>query len=183
MKRDFCSLSAAEALRIAILIEERNAQIYQELAELFLQFCPDFPSLATSFFELETAERLHARKLSVRFRQRYGNLTPPIAEEEIRDFIEVPKFDVANVLTAVEKGRPGSARHIALEIANAAERSALYFYNRLAANTPDPELKSLYEEFVAMEQEHVNSLDIEISAERTSAELNLVPLKPNSCHE
>ena len=41
----------------------------------------------------------------------------------------------------------------------------------------------LYEEFVAMEQEHVNLLDIEMSVERTSAEANLVPLKPNSYHE
>ncbi len=183
MKRDFCSLSAAEALRIAILIEERNAQIYQQLGDLFLQFCPDFPGLATSFFELETVERLHATKLKARFRERYGNLTPAIAEEEIRDFIEVPKFDVASVLTTVEKGQPGSARHIALEIANAAERSALYFYHRLAATTLDPELKSLYEEFVAMEQEHVNSLDIEMSADHAAADSNFVPLKFNSSHE
>ena len=180
MKRDFGSLTAAEALRIAILVEERNAQIYQQLGDLFLQFCPDFPSLALSFMELETAERHHATLLSTRFRERYGNLNLAIAEDEIRDFIEVPKFDVANVLTAVERGQPGSARHIALEIAHAAERSALHFYNRLAANTLDPELKSLYEEFVALEQEHVNSLDIELSVERTAAEPNFVSLKSNS---
>jgi rubrerythrin len=182
VKREFCSLTAAEALRIAILVEERNAQIYQQLGDLFLQFCPDFPSLALSFLELETAERHHASMLSTRFRERYGNLNLEIAEEEIRDFIEVPKFDAANVLTAVEKGQPGSARHIALEIANAAERSALYFYSRLAANTLDPELKSIYEEFVALEQEHVNTLDIEMSVAHTSAEPNLVPLN-STFHE
>ena len=74
VKRDFCSLTAAEALRIAILVEERNAQIYQQLGDLFLQFCPDFPSLALSFLELETTERHHATMLSTRFRERYGNL-------------------------------------------------------------------------------------------------------------
>jgi len=33
------------------------------------------------------------------------------------------------------------------------------------ATTLDPELKSLYEEFVALEQEHTDWLDIELGAE------------------
>ena len=97
--------------------------------------------------------------------ERYGMLNSGVSEEDIRNFIEVPRYDMASVLTAVEKGQPGSARHIALEIAAAAERSALQFYGRMAATTPDPELKSLYEEFVALEQEHTDWLDIELGAE------------------
>ena len=38
MKRDFASLSAQEALHVAIFIEERNADIYHQLAEMFAEF-------------------------------------------------------------------------------------------------------------------------------------------------
>ena len=38
MKRDFASLSAQEALHVAIFIEERNAEIYHQFAEMFAEF-------------------------------------------------------------------------------------------------------------------------------------------------
>ena len=38
MKREFASLSAQEALHVAIFIEERNAEIYREFAEMFAEF-------------------------------------------------------------------------------------------------------------------------------------------------
>lgn len=165
MTRDFSSLTAQEALSIAIAIEERNATVYHHLGNLFSQFCSDAPTLAVSFFELESAERRHGALLISRYVERYGTLNTGVSEEDIRDFIEVPRYDVASVLTAVEIGQPGSARHIALEIAAAAERSALQYYRHLVATTLDPELKSLYEEFVALEQEHTDWLDIELGAE------------------
>jgi erythrin-vacuolar iron transport family protein len=166
MKRDFSSLTAQEALGIAITVEERNAFVYHQLGDMFSQFCADAPTLASSFFELESAERRHGALLMSRYVERFGTLTCNISEEDIRSFIEVPRYDVDSVLTAVEKGQPGSARHIALEIAAAAEQSAVQYYSHIAATTLDPELKSLYEEFVALEQEHSDWLDIELEAEK-----------------
>ena len=34
MKRDFAALSAQEAVHVAIFIEERNAEIYHQFAEI-----------------------------------------------------------------------------------------------------------------------------------------------------
>lgn len=164
MKRDFSSLNPREALSIAIAIEERNADIYHLLGDLFSQFCPDDPTIASSFLDLARAEHEHGELLTNRLCERYGNGKDAIAEEDIRDFIETPRFEVASVVEAVETGQPGSARRIALEIAAAAERSAVHYYRRLAATTPDSELKALYEEFVTFEQEHTDRLETEIGA-------------------
>ena len=38
MKREFASLSAQEALHLAIFIEERNGGLYRQFAELFKDF-------------------------------------------------------------------------------------------------------------------------------------------------
>ena len=38
MKRAFPSLDPQEALHAAIFIEERNAQLYQRFAEMFMEF-------------------------------------------------------------------------------------------------------------------------------------------------
>src|SRR5207253_2455581 len=38
MKRDFASLTPQEALHVAIFIEERNAEIYHQFAEMFSEF-------------------------------------------------------------------------------------------------------------------------------------------------
>ena len=164
MKRNFSSLTGPEALRVAIAIEERNADIYRQLAELFSHFCPESTAIASSFSELSDTERLHSIALSTRYLERYGTVNTGIAEEDIRDFIEVPRFEVADIVAAIETGSPSSARSIALEIAAAAERSALHYYERLAAVALDPQMKSLYQEFAAFEQEHTDWLETELAS-------------------
>ena len=173
MKRDFSSLSGPEALRIAIAIEERNADTYRQLADLFSHFCPDSATLASTFSELSSTERQHSITLSARYLERNGTVNPGVAEEDIRDFIEVPRFEVANIVAAVESGSPGSARRIALEIAAAAERSALHYYERLAAVALDPQMRSLYREFAAFEQEHTDWLETELASKSSG------PTSPN----
>ena len=164
VNRDFSSLTAPEALRIAIAIEERNAETYRQVGDLFSQFCPDSPTLASTFFELSGQERRHGIVLSTRYLERYGTINAGISEEDIRDFIEVPRFDVADVLAAIDTGNPGSARCIALEIAAAAERSPLRYYERLAAASLDPQMRSLYEEFAGFEQEHADWIETELAS-------------------
>ena len=38
MKKAFTSLTPQEALHVAIFIEERNAEVYQNFAEMFAEF-------------------------------------------------------------------------------------------------------------------------------------------------
>jgi len=99
-----------------------------------------------------------------------------IAEEDIRDFIEVPRFEVADIVAAIETGSPGSARRIALEIAAAAERSALHYYERLAAVALDPQMKSLYQEFAGFEQEHTDWLETELASKYSDLTSPSVPV-------
>jgi rubrerythrin len=164
VKRNFSSLTGPEALRIAIAIEDRNAETYRQLADLFSHFCPESLAIASTFCELADTERQHSVALSTRYFERFGTVNAGIAEEDIRDFIEVPRFEVADIVAAVETGSPGSARRIALEIAAAAERSALHYYERLAALSLDLQMKSLYQEFAAFEQEHTDWLETELAS-------------------
>ena len=156
MKRDLASLSHREALRIAIVIEERNAHIYHRLAEIFSRSCPDSPQIPSAFYELANTEREHGATLTARHLERFGAVHADITEEDIWDFIEVPSLRVADISAAVEAGDGARARRMAFEMALAAERSAVNYYGRLVENTSDPELKALYKEFVAFEQEHTD---------------------------
>jgi rubrerythrin len=184
VKRHFSSLTGPEALRIAIAIENRNAETYRQLADLFSHFCPESPTLASTFSELSSTEREHSVALSTRYLERYGTLNAGIAEEDIRDFIEVPRFEVADIVAAIETGSPGSARRIALEIAAAAERSALHYYERLAAVALDPQMKSLYQEFASLEQEHSDWLETELASNYSDPTSPSVPVaKSTSGHD
>ena len=159
MKRDFTSLSLREALRIAIVIEERNTHVYQRLAEMFSKSCPDSPQIPSAFYDLANAERQHGILLTARYFVRFGAAPADITEEDIPDFIEMPRLKVADILAAVEAGDVLAARRMAFELALAAEQSAVNYYARLAETTPDPELKALYKEFLAFEREHTDSLE------------------------
>ena len=156
MKRDFASLSPREALGIAIVIEERNAHTYQRLGEMFSKSCPDSPQIPSAFYDLANTERDHAVVLTARHLERFGAVPADTTEEDIQDFIEVPRLRVADILLAIEEGDVALARRMAFEMALAAERSAVKYYARLAEITPDPELRALYKEFVAFEQEHTD---------------------------
>ena len=53
MKREFTSLTAQEALHVAIFIEERNAELYQQFAELFAEFKdPESLEIAQVFWDM-----------------------------------------------------------------------------------------------------------------------------------
>ena len=53
MKRSFASLTPQEGLHVAIFIEERNAEIYRNFAEMFAQFGdPDSLEISLAFREM-----------------------------------------------------------------------------------------------------------------------------------
>ncbi len=170
MKRDFASLSAQEALHVAIFIEERNAEIYHQFAEMFAEFRdPESLEIAAAFWDMSNEERKHGTMLQKRYFDRYGTRPCAVTEEDIRDFIEVPRLENGEIFT-ISRLRVGrSPRQMALEIAMAAEQNALRYYTRLAEITEDAELVELYREFVDFESGHTDWLSKKVAeARRTS---------------
>lgn len=170
MKRDFASLNAQEALHVAIFIEERNADIYHQFAEMFAEFRdPESLEVAAAFWDMANEERKHGTLLQKRYFDRYGTRPCAVTEEDIRDFIEVPRLENGEIFTISRLKVGRSPRQMALEIAMAAEQNALRFYTRLSEISEDAELRELYREFVDFESGHSDWLDKKVAeARRTS---------------
>lgn len=166
MKREFSSLSAREALNVAIFIEQRNADIYRQFGDLFEGFRdPESREIAMTFWDMADEEERHGTALRQRYSERFGNHTAPyITEEEIREKIEVPKI-VTGEIFAISRAQVSQVpRNRALEIALAAERSAMKFYSRLLEVTDDAGLRALYEELANAEDDHVRTLQKKIDS-------------------
>jgi rubrerythrin len=170
VKRTFASLSAQEALHVAIFIEERNAGIYREFAEMFAEFRdPESLEIAAAFWDMSNDERRHGTMLQRRYFDRYGTRACVVTEDDISDFIEVPRLENGEIFT-ISKLRVGrSPRERALEVAQVAEDSAVRFYRQLAETTSDPELKAFYQEFVDLETNHNDWLGEKIAQARRTA--------------
>ena len=170
MKREFASLNPQEALHVAIFIEERNADIYHQFAEMFAEFRdPESLEIAAAFWDMANEERRHGTQLQKRYFDRFGTRPCSVTEEDIRDFIEVPRLENGEIfsISRLKVGR--SPRQMALEIAMAAEQNAVRYYTRLSETTDDPELRTVYREFVDFEANHSDWLEKKVSeARRTS---------------
>src|SRR5436190_23462746 len=93
MKRDFASLTPQEALHVAIFVEERNADIYHQFAEMFAEFRdPESLEVASAFWDMANEERQHGTLLQRRYFERYGTRPCAITEEDIGELIEVPRL-------------------------------------------------------------------------------------------
>src|SRR5215472_16149657 len=126
MKRDFVSLTPQEALHVAIFIEERNADIYHQFAEMFAEFRdPESLEIASTFWDMANEERRHGTMLQKEYFDRYGTQPCAITEEDITDFIEVPQMHNGEIFTFSRLKAGRSPRQMALEIALNAEQSAL----------------------------------------------------------
>ena len=170
MKREFASLTPQEALHVAIFVEERNAEIYHQFAEMFAEFRdPGSLEIASAFWDMANEERQHGTLLQKRYFDRYGTRPCAITEEDISDLIEVPHLENGEIFTFGKLKAGRSPRQLALEVAATAEGSALRFYMRLAEISQDPELKALYREFVDMESNHSSWLEKKVAEARRSA--------------
>ena len=160
-KRDFASLTPQEALHVAIFIEERNAEIYRQFAELFAEF-RDTESLgiAEIFWEMANEERHHGTMLQEQYFDRYGTRYCLITEEDIKELIEVPRLDNGELFALARSNSvPNAARTKALEIALVAERSAQRFYSNMAVTTQDADLRALCAELGDFETSHPELLE------------------------
>lgn len=170
MKRDFASLNAQEALHVAIFIEERNAEIYHQFAEMFAEFRdPESLEIAAAFWDMATEERRHGTLLQKRYFDRFGTRPCAVTEEDIGDFIEVPRLENGDIFTISRLKVGRSPRQMALEVALASEVNAQRFYARLTEITTDEELKALYREFVEFEASHSDWLERKVSETRRTS--------------
>jgi len=159
MKRTFTSLAPQEALHIAILIEERNAELYHRFAEMFVEF-RDSESLevASVFWEMAVEEHHHSSLLQSKYLELYGNFKCGLTEEDLAELIEVSRLDHADIFGANDSCRPG-VRERALRVALNAEQSAHAYYKALLQNTPKGPLRQLYLELSQMEDNHAACLE------------------------
>ena len=170
MKREFSSLTAQEALHVAIFIEERNAEIYTQFAELFAEFKdPESLQMAQVFWDMAEEERHHGTMLQERYFERYGTRHCIVTEEDIRDLIEVPKLDNAELFAIIRSRTTHSPRYKAFEIALNAEEAAQRFYSRLIPGTEDEGLKTVYRELSEFEDGHSRFLRGKIEMAKRAA--------------
>ncbi len=171
MKREFSSLTAQEALHVAIFIEERNAEIYTQFAELFAEF-KDSESLqiAQVFWDMAEEERHHGTMLQERYFERYGTQHCIVTEDDIRDLIEVPRLDNGELFAIIRSKTSHSPRYKALEIALSAEEAAQRFYARMIPRTEEVALKTAYRELAEFEDNHSRFLKGKIEMARRSAD-------------
>jgi rubrerythrin len=165
MKREFSSLSPQEALHVAIFVEERNASLYEQFADLFTEFKdPESLEMASAFWEMAQEERSHSSQLQDRYFERYGHPAAVVTEDEIHELIEMPRLDNGQIFAiAKAKVSPVPASK-ALEVALAAELSAQRFYKRLVEITPDPALRAFYKELASFEIDHTRDLERRMKA-------------------
>jgi rubrerythrin len=142
MRRSFASLDPQEALHVAIFIEERNAELYHRFAEMFVEFRDsDSLEIASVFWEMAAEE--------------YGSSRCALTEEDLVEWIEVPKLEDGDIFAPTPEGSQNNVRERALRVALKAELAARRYYSDLTHNTPDGALRRLYRELSEMEDEHV----------------------------
>ncbi len=157
MRRSFASLDPQEALHVAIFIEERNAELYHRFAEMFVEF-RDSESLeiASVFWEMAGEEKNHSSLLQGKYMEEYGSSRCALTEEDLIEWIEVPKLEDGDVFAATGEGSTSNVRERALQVALKAELAAQSYYSGLVEKTKEGQLRRLYRELAEMEDGHVD---------------------------
>jgi rubrerythrin len=126
---------------------------------MFMEF-HDSESLeiASVFWEMSQEEKRHSSLLQRKYTERYGNRACRITEDDLQEFIEVPRLENGAVM---EGGGSDEAapRERALQVALQAERSAQAYYTSLINSTGDSDLRTLYTELSELEGGHVGYLE------------------------
>ncbi|MCA1370657.1 rubrerythrin family protein [Bradyrhizobium sp. BRP14] len=140
-KRPFLSLSEQEILALAISSEEDDGRIYLAYADALRQ---KYPHSAKVFEEMAEEESHHRQALIDLHVARFGNRTPLIRREHVRDFPErKPDWLIAEM--PIEKARVE---------AEAMEDAAHRFYVEAAARTRDAATRKLLGDLAIAEKAH-----------------------------
>lgn len=160
MKREFSSLTPQEALHVAIFIEERNAELYGQFAEMFAELKdPDSLEIAQVFWDMSTEERGHGTRLQELYFDRYGTQACVVTEEDIREMIEVPRLENSDIFALARAKGAVSPRKAALQIALESEQTAMRYYGQLVDKTRDRDLRQTYAELANFEADHTQFLE------------------------
>jgi rubrerythrin len=166
MKREFASLAPYEALHVGIFIEERNARIYENFAQIFEDFRDqESARIAAAFREMAAEERHHGSVLQQRYVERFGTRPCSLTDADIADLVEVPELTDGEMFIL---GRIPPEQ--ALTVGLAAERQARRFYLRLSELTRDPLLRSLYQEFAEFERGHEEFIEQKLAERKPARE-------------
>ncbi len=167
MPRSFSSLTPAEALQVAISIEQRNADVYHRFAEMFTQFGDEESlEIASVFWEMAVEEQGHRSLLEEKYVQTFGPLDKKLTEQELIELVEVPNLDSGDVFNSASDF---SARDRALQVAVVAEISAQRFYERLVEQTAPGPLNQMFKELAQMEDGHVAYLESKLVSDSTES--------------
>jgi demethoxyubiquinone hydroxylase (CLK1/Coq7/Cat5 family) len=109
-------------------------------------------------------ERHHGALLRSRYAERYGTVSCALTEEDLVEFIEVPRLEDGDLLDT-GSAADHSVRDRALEVALQAELGAQRFYAKLTENTTEASLRRLYMELAHMEDGHVAYLESKLAGD------------------
>ena len=131
---DFTTLSAKDALDLAILIEDEAAERYEELAhQLEIHRTPE----AAAFFRsMVRNEATHRARLLERRTRLYGDAPRAVSRAMLWD-VEAPEFDEARAFMSVRQ---------AMETALRSEQKAHAYFVAALAHVGEPEVHALLEE-------------------------------------
>ena len=141
MKRRFKDLGAAEALALAISLEEEDGRILQEFAR---QLRPNYPKAAAALDAMRTEEDSHRHRLVELFRRKFGDEIPLIRPQDVKGFLRRDPLPAWRSLSVDEV-----RRRVAL-----LEYEAERFYSRAALQTTDAELRQLLGDLAEEERKH-----------------------------
>ena len=160
MKREFASLTSQEALHVAIFIEERNAELYGQFAEMFAELKdPESLEIAQVFWDMSNEERGHGTRLQELYFERYGTQACVVTEDDIREMIEVPRLEKSDIFAVTRAKGAVSPRKVALQVALESEQAAMRYYAQLVDKTRDRALRQTYVELSNFEADHTQFLE------------------------
>ncbi|MCA1998221.1 MAG: rubrerythrin [Hyphomicrobiales bacterium] len=141
-RRSIDDLTERELIALAVFSEEDDARRYQDFADAC---AGSYPASAGFFAAMAAEERAHRDSLLALYRERFGDILPPIRTEEIRGLPRMPAPPPGAVLAQPERMRSE---------ATARERRAETFYAAAAARSRDARLRALFNHLAEAERGH-----------------------------
>ena len=149
--RDFTELSTNEVLALAIVIEERNRDLYTEWAARFRSY-----DLAASVLleELAKEEEDHRAYLIKRYIEQFGSSVIRINPACVNADLELQQLPAEHFFV-VDVPMALSILRAVLDC----EEKAMKFYKRVLSDTKNPKLGAIYEPLVEFEAGHVKVVE------------------------
>jgi rubrerythrin len=139
--RSFDSLTEREVLALAISLEEEDARIYDDFAEVLKE---THPALAERMRRMRAEEDGHRHRLLTLYRERFGDHIPLIRRQDVKGFVD---------LRPVWQERPPDADDIRRRV-EAMELQTKRFYEAAARRSTDAGVRQLLGDLAEEERRH-----------------------------